>query len=184
MNSEVSMFRRENIPNFISTARLVLSAPLLIALHYAEATIWFLVVAALLGLSDWVDGYLARKNGWTSYYGKVIDPLADKAWAWPMTILMLSEHSLYGELFWPLMAYLVYDVATIVMRLFTAAESANEYARWKTMFLYASLILFGCAMVWPPLVQIASYGFWTGAVLILPSAIVYLLRYVRRPAFS
>lgn len=65
-------------PNFITLARL-LAVPLVIWLltgdHYFEATVLF--VAA--GISDAVDGFLAKRFGWSSLLGAYLDPLADKA---------------------------------------------------------------------------------------------------------
>lgn len=65
------------LPNAITTARVVISFPLLWLLsenHFLPA-FWLALVA---GLSDGVDGYLARRNRWSSALGGVLDPIADK----------------------------------------------------------------------------------------------------------
>ena len=66
------------IPNFITLARLIgvpLIVWLLIADRYVEATILF--VAA--GVSDAVDGFIAKRFGAASELGAFLDPIADKA---------------------------------------------------------------------------------------------------------
>jgi cardiolipin synthase (CMP-forming) len=66
-----------HLPNLICLIRLALIWPILTALHAAEyrtALVFFMVAAA----SDGVDGYLAKRFGWTSELGKFLDPFADK----------------------------------------------------------------------------------------------------------
>lgn len=71
-----------NLPNLLTWLR-VLAIPLLIALFYLPlrqetinlaATLLFVAAA----VTDWVDGYLARKLGQTSAFGAFLDPVADK----------------------------------------------------------------------------------------------------------
>lgn len=66
-----------HLPNLISALRIVLVGPLLAAilLNRYEAA---LVIAAIAGVSDGVDGYLARRNRWQSRLGSILDPIADK----------------------------------------------------------------------------------------------------------
>jgi cardiolipin synthase (CMP-forming) len=65
------------IPNAICVARIVLVAPLVAALlgeRYGLALV--LIVAA--GLSDGLDGFLAKRYGWRTRLGGLLDPAADK----------------------------------------------------------------------------------------------------------
>lgn len=66
-----------HLPNLITIARMVAIFPLiwlLVDRQYFGA----LLVAAAAGLSDAVDGYLAKRFGWQSDLGGMLDPLADK----------------------------------------------------------------------------------------------------------
>ena len=66
-----------HLPNLITISRLVLVVPagvLLLREHYA----WALAVIAIAGLSDFVDGQLARRFDSRSRFGEMADPLADK----------------------------------------------------------------------------------------------------------
>jgi cardiolipin synthase (CMP-forming) len=66
------------VPNLISFARL-LGVPLFLYLFLgAEADVAALVVLALGGTSDWIDGYVARRLGQVSRLGELLDPLADR----------------------------------------------------------------------------------------------------------
>jgi cardiolipin synthase len=70
--------RLSDIPNLISLLRIVLTLPivwLLLKQQFSQALILF----AVAGLSDGLDGFLAKRYGWQSYLGGLLDPLADKA---------------------------------------------------------------------------------------------------------
>ncbi len=66
------------IPNIISIIRLA-GVPLFLWLVLGpEADGWALAVLMLSGVTDWLDGYLARKLHQTSRFGQILDPVADR----------------------------------------------------------------------------------------------------------
>jgi cardiolipin synthase len=67
-----------NLPNLITLAR-ILSVPVVVwAITSGEMLVAFLLFLAA-GISDAVDGFLAKRFGWTTELGAYLDPLADKA---------------------------------------------------------------------------------------------------------
>ena len=66
-----------HLPNLLSTLRILLVVPIALTLLHHEwvSTLWLFVVAAV---SDGVDGFLARRFGWQSELGGMLDPTADK----------------------------------------------------------------------------------------------------------
>src|SRR5438876_2138147 len=66
-----------NLPNQLTATRLVL-ALVLFALIAWENWIGCILIFALAALTDWLDGYFARKQGLTSTLGRNLDPLVDK----------------------------------------------------------------------------------------------------------
>lgn len=81
---------RHDIPNLITLLRLLLLVPLVLCLlsgKYAAA----LLIFAVAGASDAVDGYLARSHGWITPLGAILDPLADK-------LLMATTYFMLGLL--------------------------------------------------------------------------------------
>jgi Phosphatidylglycerophosphate synthase len=66
-----------HIPNALCVFRMLLVAPIAVLLTRAEysTTMWVFAVAAV---TDGLDGFLAKRFGWTSELGKILDPLADK----------------------------------------------------------------------------------------------------------
>ncbi len=85
-----------HLPNLITALRILLVLPLcwlIGAGRYSDA----LLVAAIAGLSDAVDGFLAKHFGWQSWIGGMLDPIADKLL---LTAAFISL-ALAGELpFW------------------------------------------------------------------------------------
>jgi cardiolipin synthase len=66
-----------DLPNIISFVRLLAVIPVVYLLLEREFG-WALVLFAAAGLSDGLDGFLAKHYGWQSRLGGILDPLADK----------------------------------------------------------------------------------------------------------
>ncbi len=73
----MTLFRPANIPNLISVLRILLVLPIVSAL-LADRLGLALALVAVAGLSDGIDGFLAKRFGWQSRLGGLLDPLADK----------------------------------------------------------------------------------------------------------
>ena len=76
------------LANVISMLRIVLTIPA-VWLFATDKWEWGLVILGVCVISDWLDGFVARKNHEVSDFGKFIDPLADKVVAAGMLILMV-----------------------------------------------------------------------------------------------
>lgn len=78
------MLKREDIPNLISILRIFMSIPVVWMLLEQQFGV-ALVLFAIAGISDGLDGYLAKHYGWQSQLGGLLDPLADK-------VLLISSY--------------------------------------------------------------------------------------------
>ena len=65
------------LPNAVTIGRMVLALPLLWALATAQFAL-ALCIALVAGMSDAIDGWLAKRFQWHSDFGGLLDPLADK----------------------------------------------------------------------------------------------------------
>jgi cardiolipin synthase len=79
------------VPNAFSFARL-LGVPLFLWLVLAHADWWALGLLIFAGLSDWLDGKLARMLGQTSKLGATLDPAADRLYIFAILIGLTVRH--------------------------------------------------------------------------------------------
>ena len=93
-----------HLPNIISFLRILLVAPIVWALlnHRYDLAVVLFVIA---GISDGVDGYLAKRFGWESRFGGVLDAIADK-------LLLVSTFIVL----WFLAVFPLWLVALIILR--------------------------------------------------------------------
>lgn len=67
-----------HLPNIISVFRILLIIPIAILLH-RQSWMYAFILILIAGISDALDGFLARVFSWQSRLGSILDPLADKA---------------------------------------------------------------------------------------------------------
>ena len=114
--------KARDIPNLISAFRILLVIPvvwLLLERRFAEA----LALFAIAGISDAIDGYLARRFSWTTRLGGILDPLADK----------LLQVCSYVTLAW-LGLIPVWLVLAVVLRDITIVSGGLVYHYWFERF--------------------------------------------------
>jgi cardiolipin synthase (CMP-forming) len=101
--------KARDIPNLISFLRILLTLPIVWLLFEREFS-YALMLFAVAGFSDGLDGFLAKHYHWQSHLGGLLDPLADKA-------LLMSSFLVLGGLwlipFW-LVILVIFRDLTIV----------------------------------------------------------------------
>jgi CDP-diacylglycerol--glycerol-3-phosphate 3-phosphatidyltransferase len=113
-------------PNALSFARMLLLAPTLFALTRQDST-GPLPAVILMGASlgtDALDGLLARRRGWVSDWGRVLDPLADKVYIGGLVLYLALERD-----------FPIWLVALVIARdLFLIVTSALLVRRYSVVF--------------------------------------------------
>jgi cardiolipin synthase len=99
---EVVLHRVLTAPNAISFARLLL-LPVFLWLYVIGRVLPAMIVLAVVGTSDFVDGFVARATGQVSVLGKLLDPLADRV----VIIAVLVAYSIKGTVPWWLSSVIV-----------------------------------------------------------------------------
>jgi CDP-diacylglycerol--glycerol-3-phosphate 3-phosphatidyltransferase len=136
-------------PNQLTVLRIILSPIFLF--FFLSDVIWMKQVSVAIyivaALSDWYDGWLARKFNYITSWGRFWDPLADKI----LTSVAFIGFAVVDLIPWLMVIVIVgRDVIITLLRVFADmknyAFTTSYYAKWKTMlqmvFLYYLLILY------------------------------------------
>ena len=125
-----------NLPNILTMLRLVL-IPVFAGLFLAGYEKWALAVFIIASITDYLDGYLARKNNQITAFGKLMDPLADKL----MVCTALLGQGLSGVFPWPaILIVMTKEVVMIIGGIYMLQNgivvSSNILERISAVFLY------------------------------------------------
>jgi CDP-diacylglycerol--glycerol-3-phosphate 3-phosphatidyltransferase len=76
----MTVLHRSTLPNAITVLRILMAPAVFLLIFDADfgARLLAFVLFVVAGVSDLIDGNLARKYGWISDFGKLVDPIADK----------------------------------------------------------------------------------------------------------
>lgn len=177
-----------NLPNKLTLLRILL-VPLFVVFLLIEqiplSCLWALIVFVLASITDFFDGYIARKYNMVTDFGKFADPLADK-------ILVISafccfiEMGIMGAV--PVIIVLFREFAVTSVRLVAAAKgtvvAANMWGKAKTVSqmiaiivaitLQAALQIIGNNALAPIFGIITTAVIWISVALTIISGVVYL----------
>jgi len=169
------------LPNILTAARLV-AVPVLVLLLLADAgrdgvdRWWALAIFLVAAATDYLDGYLARRWGVVSTFGKLADPIADKA----LILAALATLAWVDHIGWWAVAILaVREIAVTAGRLMVAGDTviaASQGGKVKTALQVAAIMLF----VWPNApawIDLTAYVLLVAAVLL---ALITGYDYMRR----
>ena len=166
------------IPNGITVLRLVLVLPIALLIIEENHTGAFLLFA-ISGLSDGLDGFIARRYRWVSELGELIDPLADKLMIMTTTLTL----GLLGHFPVMLMVLIIVKDLTILGGFFPYTTLAGfpriqpNFLGKGTMaaqiFLLASVLL---NLVFPGTLPELFFNvlFWIVAIMTLFDGVIYL----------
>ena len=142
------------IPNILSFFRIVL-IPVIVALYLTGHPIWALVFIILSGITDVVDGFIARKFHMVTDFGKFIDPVADKL---TQGIVLISLLTRFPYMWIPLVIMIIKEATVFILRfiMFRKTEevkSAEWHGKLTTVVLYLIMALH---IIWPTIPQTVS----------------------------
>ena len=136
-----------NLPNMLTMLRLVLVIPFAIALLWEDGTnatarIVATLIFVVASVTDYVDGYLARKRNLVTTFGKVADPIADKL----LTGVALIGLSMLGQLpWWVTIVILVREIAVTLLRFWVINKGvipASRGGKLKTAVQIVAIVLY------------------------------------------
>ena len=137
------MKKNLTVPNLLSALRIVM-IPFVAMAYFKGNYAWTVALLLLSGLTDVVDGLIARRFNMISDLGKVLDPIADKLTQLTVVVCLAWRHTMLIPVAAVLFAKELLTLIGAV--LFVRRGNATPYARWwgklATVILYAAMVLF------------------------------------------
>jgi len=177
------------IPNLLSVSR-VIGVPIIVGFLYFELNIAALITFLLVGLSDYIDGWIARHYHYESKLGMLLDPLADKLIILSTMIMLLWLGRLevriqdyQTNLIAPILVIVTVgrEIAITGLRAIASTAgivvAANKGGKIKTwiQFVSISLLLSGFSS----LVVLGQFLLGLSVVAALWSAIGYVFKFIK-----
>ena len=173
MNSENKKIQefKANIPNILTISRLFLTFPLIIFLELKRSNFVFALIV-LGGITDYFDGFLARKLNLKTKFGTILDPLTDKIFLL-IPLLWLCKIDLIP--FWSLAIILFRELIISVLRT-TMKDGlpATQLGKYKTSSFFIALLIFFLPLENDLLSNLGIIFYWLGFILTLITFIDYL----------
>ena len=183
-----------NLPNILTMARIA-AIPLLATLLMSpsqSAGFWAAAVFSLAAVTDWLDGYLARRMGIVTVFGKFLDPIADKLIVMAALIMILP----YGRVpAWMVLVILGREIIITGLRGIASSEGiviqASDLGKFKTVFQLVAIIglllhydynwLFGIEhqLVHVNMHNVGMFFLWIATLLTVWSGVDYLARFIK-----
>ncbi len=150
--------KKINIPNLLTMIRMWAIPLIVFTFFYKEAypsqnVLWAwvsVVLFAIAGITDYLDGYLARHWNQLSRFGRVLDPIADKLLVGSILIMLAWEGRLGGIMVIPAVIILCREILVSGLREFLAEIKVGcpvtRLAKWKT----------ACQMVALPVLMVCN----------------------------
>jgi CDP-diacylglycerol--glycerol-3-phosphate 3-phosphatidyltransferase len=135
-----------NLPNQLTASRFVLALILFVFIAYGWWA-WCLVIFCVAAFTDWLDGYLARKQGISSTLGRNLDPLVDKVLTCGAYIFLMPVEGA-GLYPWMVTVVVARELVITSLRSFLENRGAQFGAEWvgkvKMMLQCTALIAIFC----------------------------------------
>ncbi|GLQ06247.1 CDP-diacylglycerol--glycerol-3-phosphate 3-phosphatidyltransferase [Sneathiella chinensis] len=157
-----------SVPNLLTLSRIVV-IPLLLASFYLPGDLASWVPLGLFmaaGITDFFDGYLARRNKQTSNLGRFLDPVADKLLVAAVLLFLAGIDRINGWAMIPAVIILCREIMVSGLREFLAelrvGMPVSKLAKWKTAVQILSL----CFLLGGPAVNQHFDALMVGEILL------------------
>jgi CDP-diacylglycerol---glycerol-3-phosphate 3-phosphatidyltransferase len=183
-----------NLPNILTMVRIA-AIPLLCVLLLSperENCFWAAALFAAASVTDWLDGYLARRMGIVTVFGKFLDPIADKLIVMAALIMILPFDRVPA---WMVLVILGREMIITGLRGIASTEGivipASELGKFKTIFQLVAIIglLLHYDYHWffsidHPLLtvnmhHVGMFYLWIATVITIWSGVDYMNKFIR-----
>ena len=139
------MFKLANIPNILTLLRILIIPVIIIFLEVDNDLYQWLALAlySIACISDFLDGYLARKYELESSFGRFLDPIADKILVVSVIFILISNNVINGLFVYPALIIVIREILVSGLRDFFAHSKetllVTNLSKWKTLIQMFSL---------------------------------------------
>ena len=133
------------LANLLTLSRIG-AIPILVALLYVPGPTWAwiaCVVFTIIGLTDWLDGWVARRWGQLSDFGRFLDPIADKLLVAAVILVLCAQQRIAGYVVFFALIILGREILVSGLREFLAGLKVgvpvSRLAKWKTAIQMVAL---------------------------------------------
>jgi len=192
--SEKNLSTIWNIPNILTMMRIA-AIPLMAVLLMSgsrETCFWAAALFSAASFTDWLDGYLARRMGIVTVFGKFLDPIADKLIVMAALIMIIP----FGRVpAWMVLVILSREIIITGLRGIASSEgiviAASDLGKFKTIFQIVAIIglLLHYDYRWffsydHPLLlvnmhNVGMFYLWIAFFITVWSGVDYLVRFIR-----
>lgn len=178
------MILKKHIPNLLTYSRIAF-VPFIIWFIYLDTTESGIIACALFilaSITDYYDGYFARKWGIVSNMGKFMDPVADKVLVSSTLIMLIPTDRLTTVMVIILVARdSIIDGLRSVAATQNVIISAAKMGKWKTATQMVAIpcILFNYPIFGLPIYQIGYWTLWVSVALSVLSGYHYIRGYLK-----
>ena len=162
--------------NILTILRIIGTIPLLIIINNKGLCIESFVLFIILGFTDFLDGYLARRYNNCTTFGKVADGIADKFLMLGITIILIINNIIP---YWTLLIFIRDLIAIIFSFIYIKKKkiviSSNIYGKTKTTLHIISIALVLLLCKW----NIYSTIILIIAMLLFIPEIIYVLKFIK-----
>ncbi len=172
-----------NLPNLLTFSR-ILVIPLLVGAFFLDGDKANWIALALFvaaGVTDFFDGYVARRRDQESNFGRFLDPVADKLLVAAAIFMLAATGGIAGLAVLPALVILCRELLVSGLREFLAqldvSVPVSRLAKWKTgiqMVAIGILLVGDAGPAALPVRTIGEVGLWAAALLTLITGYDYL----------
>ena len=173
-----------SVPNLLTFSRIAV-IPIIVALFWVDGNGARWVACAIFsaaGVTDYLDGYLARSWREQSRLGALLDPIADKLLVATTLLLLAAFGRIGGLTLLPAILILCREILVSGLREYLAVLNVGlpvtKLAKWKTGIQMTAIgfLIVGSAGTWifPYTVEVGIVGLWIAAALTLITGYDYL----------
>ena len=159
-----------SVPNVLTYVRIAAVPALVACLFFLKGDVarWSAFsLFVFAGITDWLDGYLARAWEQQSTLGRMLDPIADKLLVGAVLMMLVHDNTIGGWSIWAAIIILCREILVSGLREFLAELNVKihvtQLAKWKTTM---QMIALGVLLAGPAAEKIVP-GIMTGGLVIL-----------------